>query len=315
MSVAVESQRAIDKINADIISASSIGPSFGSCEILGTPSRKTKQYGLHTVKDSIASCPPMAFELNPGFYLISLQNTYESVNRQYIALESAEITSDLEELQKLNGEKIEALKQHAIQVNSASTWDSIKNVASYFAFATSSLVGLSACSNLTLSIILVSSGVVGLVNKVLSDTGVWKSIAGYFVKEAETQEKVARYADNSFTIISTGLGLFNVIGGACFGVDVLLDKGSWELAKQAGYYGSTLLSTVSTYKSADTKSKVDKSHSALSVIEGRHSDLSIELKSKMDDVDQTVKDNSRTMEGVHSTIKSIIDNLKKITEK
>jgi hypothetical protein len=311
MTAIVDKRIGIDEVNADIISASQISPSSATQE------KPRISYGLHTVKDSLAPASATSVDptFNPGFYLIGLQNDTEAVNRQDILLSKSEIEVDLEELKKLNDEKIAALKEHAIKVNSAATWDAIKNVASYFAFATSTLVGATACVNPTLSALLIGSGAVGLVNRVLSDTGVWKSIASYFVKEEQTQEKVASYVDYGFSIATTGIGLFNVVGGAYFGVDTLLANGSWQIVKQAGYYGSTILSMVSTYKEAETKSKVHKSESVLSTIEGKQVDLSNSLKSKTANVEQTVRHNSKLIEGVHTTIKSMIDNLRKLTDR
>lgn len=309
MSAIVDKRKGIDEVNADIISASQLSPSSATQE------KPRISYGLHTIKDSLAPASAAAISplFNPGFYLIGLQNDTEAVNRQDILQSKSEIEANLEELKKLNDEKIAALKEHSIKINSAATWDTIKNVASYFAFATSTVVGATACINPTLSAILISSGVVGLVNRVLSDTGVWKSIASYFVKAEETQEKIATYADYGFSIFSTGLGLFNAVGGACFGVDTLLANGSWQIVKQAGYYGSTLLKMVSTYKKTNSQGKVHKSESVLSAIEVKKVDLSNSLKSKTANVEQTVRHNSKLAERVHTTIKSMIDNLRKLT--
>lgn len=313
MSVALEEKREIDKINAEIVSASQ--SQMLSCQEKNILEKAPRaNFGLQTVKDSIASTP-LNDSFNPGFYLIGLQNETEAINKLDISLSKTEIEDDLEQLKKLNDEKIAALKEHAIKVNSAATWEAIKNVATYFSFATSTIVGYSACINPTLSVLLIGSGIAGIANRVLTDTGVWKSIASYFVKEEEAQEKVVRYVDMGFSALTTGIGLFNVIGGSIFGVETLLANGSWDILKQAGYFGSTLMSAVSTYKSSDSKSKVCKNESILTEIEGRHIDLTNSLKSKMTDLEQTVRHNSKIAEQVHSTIKSTIESSRNLTNR
>lgn len=296
--------REIDRINSDIIT------SFEApLEISSKPSiKKEVPQGLASIKDSISSA------FNPGFFMISLQNDTEEITKQELTLSKKEVEDDVEELKKLNEEKIKALKEHAIKINNASTWETIKNVGSYFAFATSTLVGMTN-ANPIYATALVATGAVGLVNRVLSDTGVWKKIASYFVKEVESQESVSRYIDNGFTIATAGAGLFFAAGGVYFGVDALLAQNNWALLKNAGYFGSSLISAVSSYGETHTKSEVYKSESILTNIESKHTDLSNDLKFKSAIIEQTAKERSGILSQVYSTIKNLIDDLKKITER
>lgn len=303
MPSAIVSLRKIEKTNEDILY------SYGAEGLSSKESAPVYQpkMELQAAKDSLAPA------FNPGFFLIGLQIQTEDLANQKIFLDKTEIEENFQTRKQLDEEKKEALKKHAIKINSSATWDAIKNVATYFSYATSTVIGCSACINPTLSIILVGSGVAGLANKVLSDTGVWKSISSYFVKQEETQEKVAHYIEGSIFVVTAGLGLFNVVGGTLFGVETLLGNPSWKLVKDTGYYGSTIISLVSNYQEGKTRSDVYNSSSVLSSIEGKQIALSNNLKSTTTDMEETVKDNSNIAEKVHSFIESIIEGLKKIT--
>jgi hypothetical protein len=304
------STREIDRVNSEIISAYQTPPQ----EIL--PLTPKQSFGLHNVKDSLApaelhlSSTSPRFLPNPGFFIVGLQNQTEAVYKQEIAFEKQEVEADLDELQKLNNEKAQALKAHIEKVSSASTWQAIKNVASYFAFATSTAIGLSAAAP-HIATVLIGSGAAGLINRVLADTGVWKKIASYFVKAEETQETVSRCIDTSVSLASAGVGLFTFAGGAYAGA--VLGNGAGQIIREAGYYGSTLISAVANSESASTKSSVYSSDAEISKIEGRQIAHSNDIKIKSDHIQQTAKESYNILSKAYQIVQNLIEELQKLT--
>lgn len=298
--------RQIDKINADIISAYQESAYSAAKE----ENRRIIPSGLSAVKDSISTASK-----NPDIAIMHLQKLYEKTNYQQISLFSDQVTSNLEQFRKLNKEKSEALKEHAVNVSTYSTWNTAKKVANYFGSAISTATGFVTFPvNPILGGVFITSGAIGLGNRVLSDTGGWNKITGYFEPNKEKQETISRQIDNTLNIASTGLGLLSFSVGAYQGIGTILSKAG-SIIQQAGGRVSALINGVSSYGSYNSQKHVEKSSSVITNFEKKQLLLKNEITTKTSNIKETAEKNTGVFSKVFTMIQDLIESISKITKK
>lgn len=293
--------------------------------------------GLSAVKDTLAPAPTsLPFSLAPAlsspsissdlflrekepkrcvaYAIIYLQQSAEDAAKQEMDLTSREVKEKLDDLHKLTAEKTALLKDLAAKTHNLKNWETVKNIAIYFTFATSTVIGL---SNPTIvGVVMATSGTVGIVNRLLADSGLWKKIASYFSKKEESQEMASRLIDSSINLTAAGVGLFTYGAGTLYyGSQFFTATPPLELAEKALSYGSTFLYAGAECKKSTIQSDVHKNDARLVIEENSRQLLNNDIKDTIDNMERTVEINSSYTSKISSILTALNECIKKITNK
>jgi hypothetical protein len=181
--------------------------------------------------------PPRHYMLD----LLDMHRTVEDTVAKELTLFKEQSNLDLAEIDRLEKEKDEALRQHAEEAASRASWSVLANVAQYLAAGTSIAVGASLGSWGTL---LVASGISGLGYRLVRDTVGWQSVAGWFSKSVENQKKLVQRIEMGFLAVELGTGLAGGVGSCLTGGFSTLANGPrLDVARKA----VATMQTTSTY--------------------------------------------------------------------
>ncbi len=213
-----------------------------------------------TISDSDKIKPKTASSLNAHLFIILFVKKNDELNKEELLEESLHFDKSLNNLKKENAEKEKELSELAKRVVDASTWNTLKEGSFYFANAAFLIGGLSAGSTVTV-IALTAGGTVALVNKVVTDTGLWQSLASYFTSDVDSQKS---FSDTMSAILSWGSSIASVGGivGGWFYPGTFAGA-SLETLKGAGYFASSISTAVTGCKSSLSNSKVAETEKVL----------------------------------------------------
>lgn len=125
-----------------------------------------------------------------------------------------DIKNDLQRLEEFNRQKIEMLKMHAEELKSKAEYGAWKTIAEYVAYSSSIAFG-AACfasgAGVAPALFLISSGVIGIVNRIGTDSGAWRWAASYITESQQKQIHIAQSFENAMTNAAIALSL----AGAC----------------------------------------------------------------------------------------------------
>ncbi|MBI5272844.1 MAG: hypothetical protein HY861_02540 [Chlamydiia bacterium] len=140
--------------------------------------------------------------------LLEVHTQFEELLAHDLALFKTESSIELADIARLNKEKNEALRQYAEEVSKRHTWGVWGSVAEYLTTAASMVVGFSLFSMAPWAgALLMASGVLGLSNRILQETGGYQTIVSWFTQSAEWQKSIAQKIEMGALYLSMGLGL------------------------------------------------------------------------------------------------------------
>lgn len=144
----------------------------------------------------------------PNRVLCRIEGVADTDTRQL----DKEIASDSQEIDRLDREKLEALRKQAAASKSRDTWGVLVNVTQYLASGASMILAMSCYANgaVGAAIFLFLSGGVGMTTRVLEDMGAWKAVAAWLAKTEERQKKIESQIEMAMFFLSFSLAL----GGA-----------------------------------------------------------------------------------------------------
>jgi len=144
--------------------------------------------------------------------LLEMHQGVEGVVSKEVTLFRCQSKIDLADIERLEKEKEEMFRKNAEEAASRNNWSVLGTVAQYLAAGASIAVGASVFSVAPWAgAMLMVSGVAGLSNRVMHDTGGWQAFASWLTKSVEYQKKIAHFCEMSFLSIELGVGL---VGGA-----------------------------------------------------------------------------------------------------
>lgn len=151
-------------------------------------------------------------EPHPHFMIgvLKAHTRLEDVASRHVDVLNSQTAKDFAEMDRLELEKAEKIKDLAKTTFSSQLWSPIAKVAQYVVSGASVLVGSSTLLQQgysTAHMLLVASGISGLAYRVLQDTGLLKIITTQFTTSKQIQEKVSRCLDMGNLCLSLGLGM------------------------------------------------------------------------------------------------------------
>lgn len=124
-----------------------------------------------------------------------------------------ETSHSLNRLIAIDREKIEKLKQVAMDQASRKSWSVFETVTQYVSSCASIVLGSSlfAAAPVAASL-LIASGGLALLNRAIIDSGAWEWLVSRFTASIELQRTISSTTDTSLFSISTILGMAGAIG-------------------------------------------------------------------------------------------------------
>jgi hypothetical protein len=142
--------------------------------------------------------------------LLQAHKETERLTAKNTRLFETDVNADLKNIEKLSIEKHEALKRAAEEIENRDTWDVLVNVAQYIGSASSIVLGIACIATgvgTAPGALLIASGGLGLLNRVMHDTHGWESVVAWFTESKELQTKIANKIEMGMFLLSLGLGL------------------------------------------------------------------------------------------------------------
>ena len=134
-----------------------------------------------------------------------------------------ETKNSLNRLMELDKQKIEMLRQRAKDFESRDTWKVFQTVSQYIASSAAIVLGITLLGPAPVaSAFLIASGGLGLLNRAVSDSGLWEWVASRFTASVELQRLVSERIDSCMVYLSTALALFGAINAYQAGALALL---------------------------------------------------------------------------------------------
>jgi hypothetical protein len=194
----------------------------------------------------------------------------EITERELVRAKTKMIKETQKHQAEIDRKKAKELEKESISVQSSSTWNIVKNVATYVASAGALVLGLSVSSAGTgagaiAASFLIVSGVLNLAGRVLADTGGIDWIAGKFTETLEERKKLANQIETGFLLVSVALGLTGSIYSYVNGCNHLFTsamKNVQNYAKTA-YFSGHIIAAVGAYGKYRIDKKVLKGQEGL----------------------------------------------------
>jgi hypothetical protein len=126
----------------------------------------------------------------------------------------SETNKDLEELNRLQEEKAQAIEEYTKELDNKDSWGTLHMMARYLASASSLAIGawmLSTGVAGPAAYLLLAAGGLGLATSVATDMGAWKSLSAYLSQSEETQKHLAQSMEFAASLVPLGLGLIGTI--------------------------------------------------------------------------------------------------------
>ncbi|MES2274029.1 MAG: hypothetical protein V4487_07545 [Chlamydiota bacterium] len=274
--------------------------------------------GLSCVS-SIAASPKKetAFASRPELeppkkhYMIDLLKAHQETERlthKQSKLFETQVNLDTAELEKLSLEKEEALKKAAQEAATRDTWGVFATVAQYIAHAATIIVGIACIATgvgTAAGALLIASGGLGLLNRVMHDTHGWQAVVSWFTKSQELQIKIANQIEMGAFFLSLGLGLAGGIWAYKAGAfaAAAADVGKQGLIAKIGQVvtvGSTVMGAGSRFGGSVSERRLAHHHARIK-----------EIETQMTTNHQTIYQNSSDVEKMLETNQSIGEEIRK----
>jgi hypothetical protein len=144
-------------------------------------------------------------------YMLDLLDMHRGVERvveREVSLFKIQSNIDLKELEKLEMEKQIVFRKYAKEAAASNNWSMFSNIAQYLTSGASIVLGASVfIAKPRAGGLLIASGIAGLTNRLMHETGGWNAIASWCTKSIEYQKKIAHVCEMTFLGFEFGVGL------------------------------------------------------------------------------------------------------------
>lgn len=173
---------------------------------------------------------------------------------------------------------IELLKNNSEALKSQEKWGAWQNVAEYVGYASAIILGV-ACWEVSVptALFFMAAGVVGLVNRVGTDTSGWNHLAAYFKAEQKEQLLLAQKIESTLSTAAIALSVAAIASGMYFKTyealatsskDLIISKVSSFLNLAAGAVGAVSKTGESFYnkRALEIQADLEKLHAERSIL-------------------------------------------------
>lgn len=174
--------------------------------------------------------PPPAKPATENFLIgvVNFQQENQRVTSKDAKLFEKDAKADLAKIDQLTAEKAEAVKRASEELEARKTWDVLSNVAQYIASASAIVLGITCVATgvgTAPGALLIASGGLGLLNRVMHDTHGWEAVVSWFTESKELQAKIAAKIEMGTFLLSLGLGLAGGIWASSAGAFSAIAEG------------------------------------------------------------------------------------------
>lgn len=238
------------------------------------PMRRQIEKGstIEKTVNKVDSCPLHRPKLSPPqqHFMIDLLDLHAKLERlvsKELTIFKSQSKEDLATIERLEKEREEALRRNAEEAAKRNNWNVLGTLSQYLGSGSAIAVGMSLSS--PLGALLVTSGVLGLGDRVIRDTIGWEKVAGWFTSSVENQKRLAQKIEMGFLYVELGTGLSGGLGAAYTGAFSAMAANMDRLA--AAKKASVTIQTTGAWMK--TTSQLGKSFQ-----EKRMSDLQAKMK-------------------------------------
>jgi hypothetical protein len=260
--------------------------------------------------------PPLqrASTIQPANIYLELIDLYRTEERQTgvkARISSLEISRITAEDEKTEIEKQKALASYAEDMKERDTWGILGTVAQYIASAATITLGLAFITTgvgVVPGYLLVASGGLGLANRILTDTGGWEAIIGWFTESEELQMEIAKWIDISMFSVTAALALAGGIWGyqvgafgaaSAPGVDNLLEKASTGIGLASG-----AMSCTARIGKAVTEKRMYDILAALKIMNSQTTLNNEQITETLKGMEKVIRDNQSVLDVVQEGIEA-----------
>lgn len=201
-----------------------------------------------TQEESIVSPFRPSIKEENAHYMKEVFRFYSEMERlaqMECKLGDLESRAKLDQLMEIDKKRAEMMRDRANEIQSKKTWSALGTIAQYLASASSIAIGITILGAAPIAGgFLIASGVLGLINRFVSDSIGWESIVARFTKSQELQVQYAQRIDSVLVYTSTILSIASTIGAYYAGALGLAYSGGKDkllgLAVQAISYSGTV---------------------------------------------------------------------------
>lgn len=245
----------------------------------------------------------------PKHYMYGILQAHQGLERvcdKQSRIFESQMKVDMAEIDRLELEKTQKLKQQLESAKSEKNWGIFNSVIQYIASGASIALG-AACMATGIGVgagmLLVGSGILGLAARVMHDTGAFKTIASWFTQSIEMQKSIASKIEMGMFFLSCGMGL----GG-----------GAWAY-KAGAYAAAALTSRIALVKKFSegiglaTSVGGASARFGLAVIEKKTSDLQATvqvIETKSNEIYQKIYQEGREVQNLLDTTRDIGEEVK-----
>lgn len=163
----------------------------------------------------------------------------ETQAKENTKLFKQEIDARMADIAKKRQISLEAAERHAKEVQTKNTWSFFSKIAQYITHAATIVLGIACVATgvgTAAGALLIAAGGLGLLNRVMADTGAWIAITSWFTESEELQMKIAQRIDMGFFFLTLALSVAGGVGAWRAGTFAALQAatGAEAIASKAG---------------------------------------------------------------------------------
>ncbi len=214
-----------------------------------------------------------------------------------------DITEALDKMERLTAEKQEALEKEAKAMKARDTWTVLGHVAQYVAGASAIIFGATTFTIAPAAgLLLIASGGLGLINRVLHDTPLLEAIVAWKTESEELQKKYTHQIEMGLFYLQMGLGLAGGIWAWQAGAFVAAQAANTQTALQNA---SSIVTTASAVMSVGSQVGVAIQNKKRADMEALIHRLSGQITTEQQTVYQNISEINRAIEGGQSQVEEL----------
>ncbi len=236
--------------------------------------------------------------------VLRAHNETERLTGKQTDIFHAEVTQNSADLEKLSGEKDEALRKEAEAAKSRDSWSAFSNIAQYITGIGTIFVGTTMGG--VPGAVMVAAGVVGTGNRIIQDSGFLKAAVAWYTQSDELQRKITHQIETTASALSLGLGLAG--GAAAWYAGTFAVASGVELAQKI----SIATTTASTIAGASSQVGVNVYNKRKSDILATMKEIDLKMTTASQKTTQEVSTMSQLFESNNSendVVRRAIQNL------
>ncbi|MBS0626470.1 MAG: hypothetical protein JSS32_10520 [Verrucomicrobia bacterium] len=217
-----------------------------------------------------------------------------------------EVQKDLAKLQKLNQELKAAIAEHIKATQDEKKWGVWQNVLQYFIAATSIVFGVALIATgvgVVAGALLVAAGGLTLVNRIMSDTGAWKLLVGYFTESTDMQKKIASRIEMGMFLLSLAMSLTG--GAMAFQAGALTELVTLDKAVKVVTLTTALINGGFELGRAVVNKKAQDMKAKILTISGETTDIQYKMQRDSSSIEEAQKLLQETVELIKRSISQL----------